>query len=340
MHQRYPNNAKIKYLLWMKPSRRAFLNLVASGAALPAISPLAQAEAYPSRPVHIIVPVAPGGALDIIARLIGQSLTNHLGQSFIIENRPGGGTNIGIDAVVHSPADGYTLLLIPQSVTTNATLFQHLNFNFINDIVPIAMISSLPLVMEVNVSNPAKTVPEFIAWAKAKPRISMASGGTGSASHIGGELFKLMTGIDMLHVPYHGGAPAITDLMGGQVQVYFSPLPESISIINGGKLRALAVTTAKRSTSLPDVPTIAESLPGFEISTWQGIGAPKNTPHEVVVMLNKKINATLADEEIKGRLAQLGSEPNPLSPAEFKKLIVDETAKWGKVIREAKIPLQ
>jgi tripartite-type tricarboxylate transporter receptor subunit TctC len=325
----------------MKPSRRAFLNLVASAVALSSASPLAQAEAYPSRSVRIIVPVAPGGALDIIARLIGQSLTNHFGQSFIIENRPGGGTNIGIDAVVHSPADGYTLLLIPQSVTTNATLFQHLNFDFIRDIVPIAMISSLPLVMEVNVSNPAKTVLEFIAWAKANPsKISMASGGTGSASHIGGEFFKLMTGIDMLHVPYHGGAPAITDLMGGQVQVYFSPLPESISIINGGKVRALAVTSAKRSTSLPDVPTIAESLPGFEISTWQGVGAPKNTPDDVVVMLNKKINAILVDEEIKARLAQLGSEPNPMSPTEFKMLIVDETAKWGKVIREAKIPLQ
>jgi tripartite-type tricarboxylate transporter receptor subunit TctC len=324
----------------MKPSRRAFLNLAASAAALPAVSSLSLAETYPSRPVHIIVPVAPGGALDIIARLIGQSLTNHLGQSFIIENRPGGATNIGIDAVVHSPADGYTLLLIPQSVTTNATLFQHLSFNFINDIAPVAMISSLPLVMEVNASHPAKTVLEFIAWAKSNPRISMASGGTGSASHVAGELFRLMTGVDMLHVPYHGGAPAITDLMSGQVQVYFSPLPESISIINAGKISALAVTTAKRSASLPDVPTIAESLPGFEISTWQGIGAPKNTPHEVVVMLNNKINAALADEEIKARLAQFGGEPNPLSPAEFKKLIVDETAKWGKVIREAKIPLQ
>jgi len=325
----------------MELPRRAFLNLAVSAAALPVVTSQGRAQAYPSRPVHIIVPVAPGGALDIIARLIGQSLTNQLGQSFVIENRPGGGTNIGIDAVVHSPADGYTLLLIPQSVTTNATLFQHLNFNFISDIVPIAMISNLPLVMEVNVSNPAKTISEFIAWAKANPsKISMASGGTGSASHIGGELFKLMTGIDMLHVPYHGGAPAITDLMGGQVQVYFSPLPESISIINGGKVRALGVTTAKRSTSLPDVPTIAESLPGFETSTWQGIGAPKATPDDVVVMLNAAINAALADRKVKARLAQLGSEPNPMSSAEFQQLIFDETAKWGKVIREAKIPLQ
>ena len=325
----------------MKLPRRTFLNLVAGAVALPGISGAARAEVYPSRPVHIIVPVPPGGALDIIARLMGQWLSDHLKQTFVIENRPGAGTNIGIDAVAHSPADGYTLLLIPQSVTTNATLFQHLNFDFIRDIVPVAMISSLPLVMEVNVSNPTKTVPEFIAWAKANPgKISMASGGTGSASHIGGELFKMMTGVDMLHVPYKGGAPAITDLMGGQIQVYFSPLPESISVIKGGKVRALAVTTAKRTASLPDVPTIGESVPGFQINTWQGIGAPKNTSAEIVAMLNKEINAALADEKIKARLAQIGSEPNPMSPAEFEKLVVDETAKWAKVIHEAKIPLQ
>ena len=319
----------------MKLPRRTFLNLVAGAVALPGVSGAARAEVYPSRPVHIIVPVPPGGALDIIARLMGQWLSDHLGQTFVIENRPGAGTNIGIDAVAHSPADGYTLLLIPQSVTTNATLFQHLNFDFIRDIVPVAMISSLPLVMEVNVSNPAKTVPEFIAWAKANPgKISMASGGTGSASHIGGELFKMMTGVDMLHVPYKGGAPAITDLMGGQIQVYFSPLPESISVIKGGKVRALAVTTAKRTASLPDVPTIGESVPGFQINTWQGIGAPKNTSAEIVARLNKEINAALADEKIKARLAQLGSEPNPMSPAEFEKLVVDETAKWAKVIHE------
>jgi tripartite-type tricarboxylate transporter receptor subunit TctC len=264
-----------------------------------------------------------------------------LGQTFVIENRPGGGTNIGVEAVVRAPPDGYTLLLIPGSVTINATLYQHLNFNFIRDIVPIAMISSLPLVMEVNLSNPAKTVPEFIAYAKANPgKVSMASGGTGTPSHIGGEFFQMMTGIDMLHVPYRGGAPALTDLMGGQVQVYFSPLPESISNIKGGKVRALAVTTAKRSEALPDVPTIGESVPGFEANTWQGIGAPKDTPAEVVVTLNKEINAALADGKIKARLAELGSVPTPMSPAEFEKFIVDETAKWGKVIREAKIPLQ
>ncbi len=325
----------------MKPHRRAFLNLIAGAAVLPGLSRIAMAQVYPSRPVRIIVPVPPGGALDIIARLIGQWLSDHLGQTFVVENRPGGGTNIGIDAVAHSAADGYTLLLIPQSVTTNATLFQHLNFNFIRDIAPVAMISSLPLVMEVGLSHPAKTVPEFIAWAKANPgKVNMASGGTGSASHIGGELFKIMTGIDMQHVPYKGGAPAVTDLMGGQVQVYFSPLPESISVIKGGKVRALAVTTAKRVASLPDVPTVGESVPGFQINTWQGIGAPKNTPVAIVATLNKEINAALADGKIKARLAQLGSEPNPMSPAEFEKQIVDETAKWAKVIRDAKIPLQ
>jgi tripartite-type tricarboxylate transporter receptor subunit TctC len=264
-----------------------------------------------------------------------------LGQPFVIENRPGGGTNIGVEAVVRAPADGYTLLLIPGSVTANATLYQHLTFDFIRDIVPIAMISSLPLVMIVNTSNPAKTVPEFIAWAKANPgKVSMASGGTGSTSHIGGELLKLRTGIEMQHVPYRGGAPAVTDLLGGQVQVYFSPLPESIETIRAGKLRALAVTTATRSAALPDVPTVGESVPGFEASTWQGIGAPKNTPADIVDRLNKEINAGLADPTIKARLADLGSMPTPMSPSDFGKYIVDETEKWGKVIREANIPLE
>ena len=325
----------------MKRPRRRFLHLAAGVAALPAVARFARAQAYPTRPVRIVVPVAPGGALDILARLMGQWLSDHLGQTFVIENRPGAGTNIGIEAVVRAPADGYTLLLIPQSVTANATLYQHLNFDFIRDIVPIAMISTLPLVMEVNSSNPAKTVPEFIAWAKANPgKVSMASGGTGSMSHIGGEFFKMMTGIDMLHVPYRGGAPALTDLMGGQVQVYFSPLPESISTIKAGKVRALAVTTATRSEALPDVPTIGESIPGFEASTWQGIGAPKSTPAEIVATLNKEINAALADGKIRARLAEIGSVPTPISPAAFEQLIVKETEKWGKVIREAKIPLQ
>ena len=325
----------------MKLPRRQFLHLAAGAAALPAVSRIAGAQAYPSRPVRLIVPVPPGGALDIIARLMGQWLSEKLGQSFIIENRPGGGTNIGVEAVVRAPADGYTLLLVPGSVTANATLYPKLNFDFIRDIVPIALISELPLVMEVNPSFPAKTVPEFIAYAKANPgKISMASGGTGSTSHIGGELLKLRTGIDMLHVPYRGGAPAVTDLLGGQVQVYFSPLPESIETIKAGNVRALAVTTAKRSEALPDVPTIGESVPGFEASTWQGIGAPKNTPAEIVERLNKEINAGLVDPAIKKHLADLGSMPKPLSPAAFKQMIVEETEKWAKVIHEANIPLQ
>jgi tripartite-type tricarboxylate transporter receptor subunit TctC len=324
----------------MNLPRRTFLHLALAAASLPVASRIAGAQAYPSQPVRIVVPVAPGGALDIIARLIGQFLSDRLGQPFVIENRPGAGTNIGIDAVVRAPADGYTLLLIPQSVTTNATLYEKLSFNFIRDIVPIAMISSLPLVMEVNLSVPAKTVPEFIAYAKANPgKVTMASGGSGSASHVGGELFKMMTGIDMLHVPYRGGAPALTDLMGGQVQVMFSPLPESIATIKAGKVRALAVTTATRSQALPEVPTVAESVPGFEAGTWQGIGAPKDTPAEIVARLNKEINAAVADPKIKARLAELGSVPNPMSPAEFEKLIVAETEKWGKVIRDAHITL-
>jgi tripartite-type tricarboxylate transporter receptor subunit TctC len=325
----------------MKLPRRRFLHVAASAAMLPALSRIASAASYPTRPVTIIVPVPPGGALDILARLMGQWLSQHMGRPFVIENRPGGGTNIGVDVVVRAPADGYTLLLIPGSVTANATLYTKLNFNFIRDIAPIAMISSLPLVMEINLSIPAKTVPEFVAWAKANPgKVSMASGGTGSTSHIGGELFKMMTGIDMVHVPYHGGAPALTDLMGGQVQVYFSPLPESLAAIKGDKVRALAVTTATRSAALPNVPTIAESVPGFEASTWQGIGAPKNTPPEIITSLNKEINAALADPKIKERLADLGSVPMPMSPAEFEKYIVDETAKWAKVIHDANIPLQ
>jgi tripartite-type tricarboxylate transporter receptor subunit TctC len=242
---------------------------------------------------------------------------------------------------VRAPADGYTLLLIPQSVTTNATLYENLSFNFIRDIVPVAMISSLPLVMEVSPSVPAKTVAEFIAYAKSNPgKIAMASGGTGSASHVGGELFKLMTGVDMLHVPYRGGSPALTDLIGGQVQVMFSPLPESIGAIKAGNVRALAVASAARSEALPEVPTVADSVPGFDASTWQGIGAPRNTPAEIVERLNKEINAVLADPKIKARLAELGSVPTPMSPAAFENLIVAETAKWGKVIRAADIKVK
>jgi tripartite-type tricarboxylate transporter receptor subunit TctC len=322
----------------MKHPRREFLRLAAGAAALPVVGRIAWAQAYPTRPVRIIVPVAPGGALDIIARIIGQQLSGRLGQPFVIENRPGAGTNIGIEAAVRASADGYTLLLIPQSVTTNATLYENLSFNFIRDIVPVAMLSSLPLVMEVSPEVPAKTVAEFIAYAKSNPgKVTMASGGTGSASHVGGELFKLMTGIDMLHVPYRGGSPALTDLIGGQVQVMFSPLPESIGAIKAGNVRALAVATAARSEALPEVPTVADSVPGFEASTWQGIGVPRNTPDEIVERLNREINAVLADPKIRERLAELGSVPTPMSPADFKNLIVAETAKWGKVIRAANI---
>jgi len=324
----------------MNPARRNVLRLIGA-AALAAPWRPARGEAYPTRPVHIVVPVAPGGALDILARLIGQWLSERMGQQFVIENRPGGGTNIGVDVVAHATADGYTLLLIPQSVTTNATLYENLNFNFIRDIVPVAMISRLPLVMEITSSIPAKTVSEFIAYAKANPgKVSMASGGSGSASHIGGEFFKMRTGVEMVHVPYRGGAPALADLIGAQVQVMFSPLPESLGAIKAGQVRALAVTTAQRSQALPEVPTVGESVPGFEISTWQGIGAPKGTPADIVERLNREINAALADPKITARLADLGSIPTPMSPADYEKLIVEETDKWGKVIRAANIKLQ
>jgi len=325
----------------MKFPRRRFLRLAAGAAVLPLASRLALAQAYPSRPVRIIVPVAPGGALDILARIMGQWLSERLGQSVVIENRPGAGTNIGIEAAVRAAPDGYTLLLIPASVTTNATLYQDLTFNFIRDIEPVAMISTLPMVMEINPQIPAKTVAEFIAYAKANPgKISMASGGSGSSSHVGGELFKMLAGIDMIHVPYRGGAPALADLIGGQVQVMFSPLPESLGAIRSGQVRALGVASTKRAEALPDVPTVAETVPGFEASTWQGIGAPKGTPPEIIERLNREINAALADPKIKGRLADLGSIPTPMSPADFKKLIVAETEKWAKVIRTANITLQ
>jgi len=325
----------------MKLLRRQFLHLAANAGAFAAISPIARAQIYPSRPVRIVVPVPPGGALDIIARLIAPWLSEHLGQPFVIENRPGAGTNIGIEAVVRAPADGYTLLLIPASVTANATLYKNLSFNFIRDIVPISMLSQLPLVMEVNLLVPAKTVPEFIAYARANPgKVNMASGGNGSPAHIGGELFKMMTGVNMVHVAYRGGAPALTDLMAGQVQVMFSPLPESIALIKAGKVRALAVTTAKRSEALPDVPSVGEFVPGYEASTWQGIGAPKNTPAEIVDKLNSEINAGLANPSIKERLADVGGVPMPMSPADLKNFIVAETEKWAKVVRAGNIKIE
>ena len=322
----------------MKLARRRFLYLALGAAVLPAMPALVRAQTYPTRPVRIIVPVAAGGALDILARLLGQWLSERLGQPFVVENRPGGATNIGIEAAVRSPPDGYTLLLIPASVTVNAALYEKLNFNFINDIDPVATISRLPIVMEVHPSVPAKTVLEFIAYGKANPgKISIATAGIGSPHHLAGELFKLMTGVEMLHVPYRGGAPALTDLIGGQVQLMFSPLPESIETIRAGRVRALAVTTAARSEALPEVPTVGDSVPGFEASTWQGIGAPKNTPVEIIDRLNKEINAALADPKIRARLADLGSVPMPKAPAEFKNFVAIETEKWSKVIRAANI---
>jgi tripartite-type tricarboxylate transporter receptor subunit TctC len=323
----------------MQIHRRRFLQVAAGAASLATRSSIVCAQqTYPTRTVRIIVPVAPGGALDILARLTGQWLSERLGQTFIIENRPGAGTNIGIETVVRSAPDGYTLLLIPASVAVNATLYEKLNFNFIRDIAPVASISSVPLVMVVPLSLPARTVPEFIAYAKANPgKISMASGGTGSTSHVGGELFKILTGIDMQHVPYRGGAPALTDVIGGQVQVYFSPLPECLATIKAGRVRALAITSTTRSELLPEVPTVADTVAGFDASTWQGIGAPKATPVEIIDRLNREINAALADAAFKAHLADLGSIPTPMSPAEFARFIATETEKWGKVVREANI---
>jgi tripartite-type tricarboxylate transporter receptor subunit TctC len=322
----------------MKLPRRNFLHLAAGAAALPAASRIAWAQAYPTRPVRLIVPVAPGGAYDITARLIGPWLSERLGQQFVIDNRPGGGTNIGTEAVVRAPADGYTLLLVGAASAINATLYDKLNFNFIRDIAPVAGITRAPEVMVVHPSVPAKTVPEFIAYAKANPgKLTMASGGIGSLSHVAGELFKMMAGVDLVHVPYRGQGPALTDLLGGQVQVMFAITVASIEYIKTGRLRALAVTAATRSDALPDIPTVGEFVLDYEASNWFGVCAPKATPAEIVDKLNKEINASLAEPKIKARLADLGGAVLALSPAEFGKLIADETEKWGKVIRAANI---
>jgi tripartite-type tricarboxylate transporter receptor subunit TctC len=322
----------------MKLPRRSFLHLAAGAAVLPAVSRIARAQTYPSRPVRLVVGYAPGGVVDILARLTGHWLSEQLGQPFIIENRPGAGANIATEAVVHAPADGYTLLLFGPSSAINATLYDKLNFNFIRDIAPVASIVRAPNVMEVNPSFPAKTVPEFIAYAKANPgKINMASGGNGTPAHVSGELFKMMTGINMVHVRYRGQAPALTDLLGGQVQVDFDSIPSSIEYIRAGKLRALAVTTAMRSEALPDVPTVGEFVPGYEASAWYGVGVPKGTPDDIIDKLNKEINAILADPNTKARLAELGSAPMPMTPIEFGKLIAVETEKWGKVLRAANI---
>ena len=322
----------------MKLPRRQFLHLAASAAALPAVSRIAWAQAYPARPVRWIVPAPPGGPLDIVARLFGQWLSERLGQPFIVENRPGGGTNIATELVARAPADGYTLLSVVTAAAINATLYDKLNFNFIRDIAPVASIIRVPLVMVINPSIRASTVPEFIAYAKANPgTISLASPGTGTAPHVAGELFKMMTGVNMLHVPYRGDAPAFTDLLGGQVQVYFPTTISSIEHIKTGKLRALAVTTATRVEALPDIPTMGDFIPDYEASNWYGVGAPKNTPTEIVGKLNNEINAALADANMKARLSDIGGVILAGSPADFGRLIAEETEKWGKVIRAANI---
>jgi tripartite-type tricarboxylate transporter receptor subunit TctC len=322
----------------VKLLRRNFLHLAAGAAALSAVSRIAWAQAYPSRPVRIIVPFAAAGAFDIMARLIGQRLSERLGQPFVIENRPGAGTNIGTEIVVRAPPDGYTLLLAGTPNAINTTLYEKLNFNFIRDIASVAGISRAPLVMAVHPSVPAKTVPEFIAHAKANPaKISMASAGIGAPSHVSGELFKMMAEVNLVHVPYRGAGPSLVDLLAGQVQVGFPSMPSSIEYVRAGKLRALAVTSATRSDALPDIPTVGEFLPGYEASASYGIGAPKGTPVEIIDKLNNEINAGLADPKIKARLADLGGEVLALSPADFAKLIADETEKWGQVIRAANI---
>ena len=316
----------------MKLPRRKFLRLAAGAAALPAVSRNGWAQAYPTRPVRLIVPIAPAGATDIVGRLIGQWLSERLGQQFVIENRPGAGTTIGTEVVVRAPADGYTLLLVSSDSAINATLYEKLSFNFIRDIAPVAGIVRLPFLMLVNPSVPAKTVPEFIAYAKANPgKINMAS--PGNTPHLAGELFKTMAGLNLANVPYRGGAPALTDLISGQVQVMFLSPAASIEYIRSGRLRALAVTSATRWEGLPDLPTVVDFLPGYEVSVWFGVGAPKNTPAEIVDKLNKEINAGLADPKIKARLADLGNIGLALSPAEFGKLIADETEKWSKVVK-------
>jgi tripartite-type tricarboxylate transporter receptor subunit TctC len=325
----------------MKLPRRQFLHLAAGTAALPIASRFACAQAYPSRPVHLIVPFAPAGGADTIARVMGQWLSERLGQPFVIENRPGGGANIATEAVVRAAPDGYTLLITGGYNTINATLYDKLNFNFIRDIAAVAGIVVYPDIMLVNPSVPAETLVEFIAYAKANPgKLTVASSGVGSPGHVSGELLKMMVGIEMVHVPYRSAGLALTDLLAGQVQVGFPSLPSAIGYVRAGTLRALAVTTATRSQALPDVPSVGEFVPGYEASGWFGVGAPKATPAEIVEKLNKEVNAALHDPKMKARLADLGGEPLTGSPAELAKMIADETEKWGKVIKFAGIKPQ
>ena len=316
------------------PHRRQFLQLAASAAALPAVSRMARAQAYPSRPVRMIVPFGSAGASDIVARVMGQWLSERLGQQFVIENRPGAGGNLGTEAVVRAPPDGYTLVMVGQPNAINATLYDKLSFSFISDVAPVAGVIRFPNVMNVTPSVPAKTVPEFITYAKANPgKINMASPGIGSSPHMIGELFKMMAGVDIIHVPYRSVAAAMTDLISGQVHMMFATTAASVEYVKAGKLRALAVTSAMRAESLPDTPTVDESLRGFEGSSWYGVGAPSNTPLEIISMLNKEINLAFVDPKMRMRFADLGGTVIPGSPHDFGKLIADETQKWGKVVK-------
>jgi tripartite-type tricarboxylate transporter receptor subunit TctC len=324
----------------MRLHRRKFLRVTASVAALPAIAGVAWAQGYPTRPVRLIVGFAPAGGNDIAGRLMGRWLSERLGQQIVVENRPGAGTNVATEAVVHARPDGYTLLFISTPAAINATLYEKLNFNFIRDIAPIGSIAHVPTVMAVHPTVPAETVPGFIAYTKANAgKVSMGSAGIGSSGHLAGELFKLMTGADLVHVPYRGNGPALTDLLGGQIQVLFATAPSAIEYIRSGQLRPLGVTTAARSQAMPDVPTIGEFVPGYEAMAWYGIGAPSGTPAEIIDRLNKENNAGLADPGLSTRFVSLGIEPLAMTPAEFGKFIADETEKWGKVIRAAGIKL-
>jgi tripartite-type tricarboxylate transporter receptor subunit TctC len=318
----------------MKPGRRRFLKRAGAAVAAAAVPRWAWAQTYPARPLRWIVGFAPGGSTDILARVVGQWLSERLGQPIVIENRPGAGSNIATEAVVNAPADGYTLLMINPAHAVNATLYDKLNYNFIRDIAPVAGLTREANVMVVNPAFPAKSVAEFIAYAKASPgSINMASSGNGTSVHVAGELFKMMAGVAMTHVPYRGAGPAITDLMGGQVQVMFAAMPSAIEHVRAGKLRALAVTTTTRSPALPDVPTVGDVLPGYEASSWYGVGVPRNTPADIVARLNREINAGLADPKLKARLGDMGGNMLGGSPADFARLIAEETEKWAKVVK-------
>ncbi len=320
----------------MKIPRRQFLHLAAGAALLPAVTRTASAQGYPTRPIRLIIGYTPGGSADLTARLMGQWLSERLGQSFVIENRPGGGTNIATEAALRAAPDGYTLLLVAPANAINATLYSKLNFNFLQEMEPIAGIIRFPNVVVVNPSVPVKSIPELIAYAKANPgKLNMASSGNGSTIHMSGELFKMLTGIDMLHVPYRGGAPALTDLISGQVEVMFDNIPTCAEHVKSGKLRGLAVTSTTRSDVLPDLPTVADFLPGYEASAWYGLAAPKGTPREIVETLNKAVNAILADPAAKARFTEIGAILLPGSAADFGKLVADETDKWGKVVKFA-----